>query len=300
MDVSVVIPVFNAREYLASCLQSLIKQTYAPYEIVIVDNGSSDGTVDYVKKSFLSAKMVCLGANKGFCAAVNAGIRVSAGHAIMILNSDVILDPHCLAALVKAAQDSSSAAGLFSPKILRMDRQTIDSVGLVLSRSRRFYDRGAGELDCGQYEQVEPIWGVCCAAAFFKRQVLDAIAYKDEIFDEHFFFLGEDFDVSWRCRTKGFQAWFIPSAICYHVRGVTFSQGHYRQYLSLRNRYFLLIKNERFLSRSFLKDLLRIFLYDMCRLPYALLTNPFTIKALYEVLKYMPEMIRRRARGRGV
>lgn len=284
--ISIVIVGYNAERHLSKCLDSICKQTYRDFEVIFVNNGSDDGTGS-ILKAYPKVRIIHNETNEGFSVANNQGIGIAEGKYVLILNSDVILDEDFLREMIKAAESNNAA--LFSPKIFNADGKTLDSTGLILSWFYRFFDRGHNEIDRGQYDGKQDIFGPCGAAALYKRDMLEDIKNNGGYFDEDFFFLGEDFDLAWRARDKGWDAAFVPGAICYHVRNSTNFNPKIRQYLSFRNRYFMLIKNRAFGPRYVAVFLL----YDIPRFLYAILTNSYTPKAVYEVIKY-----RRKLKGR--
>ncbi len=286
---SIVILGYNAGRHLSACLDSIYSQSHKNFEIIFVNNGSTDDTVSILSR-YPDVKIIHNKDNKGFCFGNNQGIKASRGDYILTLNSDVVLGWGFLAELKKIA--ASDEAALFCPKILNKNGVTIDSTGLALSRFYRFFDRGSGEIDVGQYNAKLDIFGPCAAAALYKRKALEDIRHNEEYFDEDFFFLGEDFDLAWRARKKKWKARFVPSAVCYHARNSTSFNGKFRQYLSFRNRFFLLSKNGNVSIKYFIVFLL----YDMLRAIYMLATNRYAIKAIHEVIRYRPKVVRQRAR----
>lgn len=285
--ISIIIVGYNAGRHLSLCLDSIYSQTCKDFEVIFVDNGSIDNSIS-ILEPYPDVKVIYNYENKGFCFANNQAIKVARGEYVLTLNSDIVLDKQFLAKVKEAAYISS--AGLFGVKILRKEGKVIDSTGLLVSRFYRFLDRGAGEIDRGQYDNEADIFGPCAAAALYRKEMLDDIKYNGEYFDENFFFLGEDFDIAWRAKRKGWKAVFVPEALCYHARNSTNFYRKFRQYLSFRNRYFLLIKNSSFK----ISYLIVFFLYDAPRLCYMLFTNPYTFKMLYESIKYTPRMRRKR------
>ena len=285
--VSIVIVGYNPGENMVSCLKSIYEQTLKDFEVIYVDNGSTDDT-PLILENYPDVINIKNDANKGFCIAVNEGIRKAHGSLILTLNSDVVLDKDFLKVMCESAQKSE--AGLFGARILSMDGKVIDSTGLVLSNFYRFFDRGRNEIDKGQYDKGFDIFGPCAAAALYKREMLEDIKYDGQYFDEDFFFLGEDFDMAWRADKMGWRAQFVPSAVCYHMRNSTNFNPKYRQYLSFRNRYFLLIKN----AESSFKYFIVFFLYDIPRFIFMLCTNKYTLRAVYEMIRYTSRMLRKR------
>ena len=280
--ISIIIVGYNSGEFLKKCIDSVYAQSYKDFEIIFIDNCSSDNSLT-IARSYPGLKIIRNTVNAGFPFAVNQGIRASKGDYVLTLNSDVVLDGNFLIEMEKAAE--SSYAGLFSAKILNSRDKRIDSTGLVLSRSYRFFDRGSGEIDNGQYDSGLDIFGPCAAAALYKREMLEDVSYGGEYFDEDFFFSVEDFDLAWRALQRGWRACFVPGATCYHFRNGSNSKRKFIQYFSFRNRFFLLKKN----NAISIKYLFVFLLYDMPRLAYMLFTNRRTFKALYEIMKYTPK-----------
>ena len=284
--ISVIIVGYNAGRQLSFCLDSIYNQSYGNFEVIFVNNGSTDDT-ELILKLYPEVKLINNKQNEGFCFANNQGINTAKGTYIFTLNSDVVLDRNFLMEMRNALEFSKAA--LFAPKMLKKDGATIDSTGLILSRFYRFLDRGSGSIDNGQNPSQE-ILGPCAAAALYSKEMLEDIKYDGEYFDEDFFFLGEDFDLAWRAKKRGWKTMFVPQAICYHQRNSSNFNSRFRQYLSFRNRSFLLIKNGKIDTKYF-----PIFiLYDLPRFIYMLCTNRYTWRALYEIIRYTPKRSRKR------
>lgn len=286
--ISIIIVGHNAGGYLPGCLESIHKQTYKDFEVIFINNGSIDATID-VLRSYPAVSIISNRENRGFCFANNQGIKLAKGEYVLTLNSDVILDKDFLLELKRAIKCDET--GLFAAKILNSDGKAIDSAGLVLSRFYRFFDRGNGEKDTGQYDDKLDIFGPCAAAALYKREMLEDIKHNGEYFDEDFFFLVEDFDISWRALQKGWKARFVPRAICYHSRNSTNFNSKFRQYLSFRNRFSMLLKNR---AVNMKYSIIFIF-YDIPRIISMLFTNRYAFRALCETIKLAPRMRRKGA-----
>ena len=276
---SVVIVTWNSERWIQSCLESLVQQTWRTFETIIVDNNSQDTTLQLLHQYPVLTKQ--MPRNVGFCEGVNQGYRIAKGNFIFVLNPDVRLKPDCLEKLVNAIQKIDSDIGMIAPKLLNLEGNRIDTVGIKLSIIRRLFNIGEGEVDQGQYDHKTEIFGPCGAAAVYSRQMLEILTSKGEVFDPIFFAYAEDFDLCWRAQRAGFRALFVPSAVGCHARGGSAIEKEKKQYLSWRNRYFLLLKNEslwNFLIRSTL-----MFFYDFPRLLYFLIMNSYRWKALEEV-----------------
>lgn len=235
--VSVVIPNFNGRKFLAECLDSLKAQSYKEFEIIVVDNGSSDGSAGFIKKNYPGIKVVELSQNKGFAGGVNAGIQASSGKMVALLNNDAVADENWLRELVA----SLDAADIAASKILHYDNsELIDSTGEFISRWGIAYPRGRNEIDLGQYDTQTEIFAASGGASIFKKAVIEDIGG----FDERFFAYLEDVDLSFRARLRGYRVIFAPKAKIYHRIGGTSSNfGSFTRYHFIKNSAFLYFKN---------------------------------------------------------
>ena len=264
--VSVIIVTWNSERFIADCLESLVAQTHPPIETIVVDNGSSDRTLD-IARSFeprlAGLQIVALGGNTGYCRANNAGIERSTGNRIFFLNADVILDPGYIRSAVSPfAKDER--IGSVAGKLLRFDRKTLDTAGQSLSRGRWVIERGYDRRDDGGCDAAGFVFSVCTAAAIYRRSAIDDISMAGEFFDTDHFSFYEDIDAGWRARNAGWRAYYEPAAVGYHYRGGSAGRGGFFasraailkrpvefRYHHLKNRYLMMLKNDR------LSDLVR-------------------------------------------
>ena len=228
-------------EFLKPCLGSLREQTFGDFTTVLVDNGSTDDSVDLVTKDFPEVEVVSLQENRGFSAAVNAGIRASDTELVVLLNNDTEQDPGWLGALARAAEEHPEA-GFFASKLVDFhDHRALDGAGDALRRSGLPYRLGHGEKDRGQYDGPRYVFGACAAAAMYRRSMLGEIG----LFDEDFFAYCEDGDLSFRAQLAGFWCLYVAGAVVYHVGSA--STGGKRSptatRLGTRNGLWLLVKN---------------------------------------------------------
>lgn len=234
---TVVIVNFNQVNLLRQCLASLRAQTLPPAQVIVVDNGSSDGSSSMVNREYPEVELVQLAANHGFCGANNRGIAQASGDYIALLNNDAVAAPHWLAALT-AAMDASAGIGMVAAKILVAGRPgIIDKVGHGIYFDGQNRGIGSGQPDRGQFDHLPIAWPDGCAA-LYRRQMLDEIGG----FDEDFFAYADDAELGLRARSAGWQAVLAPAAIVHHHRGVTL--GKYsptRIRLIERNRLWLAI-----------------------------------------------------------
>jgi hypothetical protein len=237
--VSVIIVNYNGLRFLDQCLTSVLRQDYSHTEVLFVDNGSVDGSADFVRRHFPSVKVVGLGKNLGFAAGNNAGIRAASGDLIATLNNDTEAMPGWISALVRPASDPR--VGMCASKMLLMSQPgTIDSAGIEISRSGACWDRGMLEPDDGRYGSVEEVFGPCAGAALYRRSMLDEIG----LFDEDFFAYMEDADLAFRGRLAGWKCVYVPDAVVRHYHGGTAGyQSGFSIYYGNRNIVWLAIKN---------------------------------------------------------
>lgn len=215
--VAIIILNWNNKDDTINCLQSLEKLDYPNYNVIVVDNGSTDGSQDAVKKQFPEVKLIELDKNYGFAKGNNIGIREAFKDKevkyIFALNNDTVVHPDCLREMVRVAE-SDERIGMVQPKVMRFDKKTIDTTGHII-RFGMVVDRGQGEPDIGQYDdKTDDIIGTCACACLYKREMLENIG----LFDESFITYYEDAELSWRAYKKVWKAKFVPNAIVWHKR----------------------------------------------------------------------------------
>ncbi|MFA5933080.1 MAG: glycosyltransferase family 2 protein [Microgenomates group bacterium] len=240
MLVSVVIPSWNGIELLNDCLLSLEKQSYKSLEVIVVDNGSSDDSVKYIKSNFPKFKVVELSYNQGFSVAVNIGIKKSLGEYIFILNNDTEVDKNCILHLVKALSKNQEV-GMMASKILNFyQRDFIDNAGDELDTVGHLLVKGYGKKDGLKFSKQYSLFLVSGGGSLFKREVFEKIGY----FDESYFMYMEDADLCFRAQLAGFRALFEPRAIIYHKRMATSSKNlSLVECLNFRNMTMNIIKD---------------------------------------------------------
>jgi GT2 family glycosyltransferase len=238
--VTVVIPNWNGERFLSTCLGSLRKQSFEDYDVIVVDDNSTDGSVAFARRNFPEVRVLPLDENKGFSAAVNAGIRASRAEYVALLNNDTEVDPEWLRALVEAAK-AHPEAGLFASKMVDFyDRRVLDGAGDALRRSGLPLRLGHGEPDRGQYDETAFVFGACAGAALYRRNMLDDVG----LFDEDFFANCEDGDLSFRAQLAGYRCLFVPGSVVYHLGSATFGKRSATSTrLGTRNSLCLLVKN---------------------------------------------------------
>jgi len=237
---SVIVLNWNGLEFLEGCLSSLEKQTISDFEIIFVDNGSKDGSVEYVKSIFGNIKVLELNENFGFCKANNIGYREATGQYIAFLNNDTIVHEKWLESQVDFLENHAEFS-FCSSKMLFMDNQNIiDNIGTSFSLAGVGRKIGWMQKDVGQFEEDQEVFGFCGGAALIRKTMLDDIG----VFDEDFFIIGEDIDLSFRAQIAGFRGSYIHNAVVYHkVAPRRVDDSDLSIYYSNRNLVWTLIKN---------------------------------------------------------
>ncbi len=237
--VSVVIPNWNGEKYIEPCLASVFASTISGMEVIVVDNGSKDDSVEIIEDRFPKVHIIRFDSNKGFAVACNAGIRESKGEYVFLLNNDIELEADCVEHLVAVLQEHTEY-DMVTGKILNFaDRSKIDAAGDCLPVSGAPYNRGHGHRDVGQFDDESPIFGVCAGAALYSRSLFERIGY----FDEDFFAYMEDVDLNLRAALLGTRAYYTPLARCYHHASATFGAFSPKHvYLTNRNKVFVVLK----------------------------------------------------------
>ena len=288
---TVVIPNWNGERFLFTCLGSLRKQSFTDFETILVDNGSTDGSVAFVDRNFPEVRVLPLGENRGFSAAVNAGIRASRSEYVALLNNDTETHSRWLEALMGAVA-AYPEAGSFASKLVDFeDRRVLDGAGDVLRRSGLPYRLGHGELDRGQYDEATFVFGACAGAALYRRSMLDDIG----LFDEDFFANCEDGDLSFRAQLAGYRCLYVPGSVVYHVGSATFGKrSPTATRLGTRNSLCMLVKN---LPTPLVPGFLPfVAAGQLSRLIVTASTSTLGahLKGLAEALRLLPLMLRKR------
>jgi GT2 family glycosyltransferase len=238
--VSIIVVNWNGRDYLGECLQSLKKQTFADFELILVDNGSTDGSIEFVQSLFPGwGRIFRNSENMGFSGGNNQGMREARGKYIALLNNDAQADPLWLEELIKAAEENPRAGMLASKIYLQNGEKTIDNVGHLLYRDGLNRGKGRLEKDHGQFNQKEEVLFPSGCAAFYRREMLDEVG----LFDEEFFAYGDDTDLGLKGRLAGWNCLYIPQAVVYHRYSQ--SSGSYSALKAFhveRNRIWIAVK----------------------------------------------------------
>src|SRR5579862_1323289 len=300
--VSVTIVTYNSGRFIKRCLESVLAQRYANKEIIVIDNASTDGTVDILEQFEDHCQITYNDENIGFAAAQNQAIRSSTGEWVLTLNPDVLLLPNFIQALVDAGQFNSKV-GTVCGKLLTIlatfdlpDKPLVDSTGIYFTPMLRHLDRGSQEVDNGHYLKHEYVFGATAAAALYRRQMIDDISIGEEFFDPDFFVYREDADVAWRAQLLGWRCIYTPHARGYHVRKVL--PGNRRalppviNMHSVKNRFLMRMKN--ITGDVYRRNWLSITVRDLVVISCCLLREQSSLKAFWYITRNWKRVMAKR------
>ena len=203
--VSVIIPNYNGKRYLKDCLEAMKVQSFRDFEILLIDNGSQDGSQEYVEKAYPWVRLIALKENTGFCGAVNEGIRNSSSPYVILLNNDTIADKDFVGELIRAIEEKPRAFSCQGKLLQMKDKNKIDDAGNYYCALGWAFADGKGKQEKA-YEREKKIFASCAGAAVYRRELLDKTGLFDE---EHFAYL-EDMDIGYRGKLLGYENWFCP------------------------------------------------------------------------------------------
>ena len=240
MKVSIIIPNYNGKHFMKDCMESLEEQTFRDFEVIVVDNASTDGSVEFMKEDYPSVRLVEMETNTGFSGAVNAGIKKAKAPYVFLLNNDTECEPDCVEKLYHAIKKSKKIFSVASCMIQLHHRELMDSAGDVYTMLGWAFNRGNGK-PVEDYQCPAKIFTACAGAAIYQKAVFDEIGY----FDEQFFAYREDIDVGYRARVRGYYNLYCPEAKVYHVGSGTSGSTHnpFKVRLGVRNNIYLVYKN---------------------------------------------------------
>lgn len=263
-QVAVIIVNWNGRRYLESCLQAVEAQTLPAIDVIVVDNGSVDGSREMVRDRFPKVRLIENDSNLGFATANNVGIRNSSTPFVATLNNDTEARPDWLERLVAPALSDPTVGMVASKMVFAHRPELINSAGIALDRAGIAWDRLGGELDRGG-GVIQEVFGPCAGAALYRRAMLEEIG----LFDEDFFAYLEDVDLAWRARLAGWRCLYVPDAVVSHVHSATGVEGSpFKSYHLGRNKLWCIVKN--YPSPQLYRSLPLIVAYDLAAVAYGL------------------------------
>jgi len=289
---TVAIATYNGRALLEVVLPSLAAQRYRDFQTVVVDDGSTDDTVEWLRQNWPAIEVIALPENGGVTAALNVCLWSGEGELVALLNNDIELHPDYLGELVSVL-DAHPEAGAAAAKLLDFhDRAVLDGAGDAYSWSGEGTRRGNGERDAGQYEDPRPIFGACGGAALYRRSALDDVG----VFDAQLYAMCEDVDWAFRAQLLGYGCRYVPTAIAYHVGSATIGQGlsDFTLYHTWRNGIWVVLKN--YPLSALVRHGHRFLLSQAHNLVWALQTGRVRVflRAWRDALRGMPALLRKR------
>ncbi len=238
--VTVIIPNYNGKKYLNDCLNSLKKQTFKDYCVIIVDNGSTDGSVEFIKREYPRIKLIELSGNTGFANAANVGIRAAESPYVFLLNDDTMCDEGAIEALVRTMDRKKKIFSAQAKMLQFNEPHRIDDCGDLYCALGWAFTPGK-DRNNRLFKSIEAVTSACAGAAMYRKSLFEEIGYFDEV---HFCYL-EDVDLGYRARLKGYINVCEPASIVYHIGSAT-SGSRYNAFkveLTAGNNLYLIYKN---------------------------------------------------------
>jgi GT2 family glycosyltransferase len=289
--ISAIVLNWNGKRFLKECFASLLNQTFNDCELIMVDNGSTDGSLEFMRDNFPQVKLLALGENIGFCRAMNAGMKLAKGDLIALFNNDVVVDENWMAHMHSALKDDPHTGICASKVLFYKERNIINSAGDIFNTSGEAHNRGFGQENDGRYDEQEFVFSATAAACIYRRTMLDEVG----LFDEDFFNTYEDMDLGFRAHLKGWSCLYVPGAIVYHHWLGTIG------YFSLMNIFYMSKNNLNILVKNMPLKLIIKYAPVMFRNHLGISLNlaangsylPF-IKGRLRYLLELPRMLRKR------
>ncbi|MCX6784511.1 MAG: glycosyltransferase family 2 protein [Candidatus Komeilibacteria bacterium] len=308
--VTVQLVTHNSEKFLPFLLSSLAAQTYAAFDVLILDNASTDQTVRFLREHYPRFQLITSQKNLGFAKAHNQMFGWHKAEYILFLNHDLILDKNYLAQAV-ALLDSQPQVAAVGGKLLRWDYETnektnvLDSAGLTVYKNHRVIDRGAGEEDQKQYNTPGEVFGVSGALFLARRSALEAVRLPQgtgfEYFDQDFISYKEDVDLMYRFRLAGWQVYYLPSSLAWHERALKPADNLrlnrqnrsqlFNRY-SYRNHLAVILKNE--FWGNLWRQALHIFWYEFKKIGWLLIFEQKTLGGLKDFFRQLPTWLKKR------
>lgn len=241
MKSTVIIPNYNGIKFIENCMKALEKETSVKYHICVVDNGSTDGSKEWVEQNCPYAEVISMGKNTGFCGAVNAGIRASKTPYVILLNNDTEVAYGFVKELENALEREKKSFSVSAKMIDLYHKDILDGAGDLYCALGWAFALGKGKTVEGNYEKFREVFSACGGAVIYKKEILEEIGYFDE---NHFAYL-EDCDLGYRAQIFGYRNFYTPKAVVYHAgSGVSGSKhNEFKVNLSSRNSIYLIYKN---------------------------------------------------------
>ena len=322
IDINLVI--WNGKKYLPFCIESIFQQSYSDWQLNILDNGSTDGSIKYLQEHYPNLKIIALKENNGFAKGHNKLLSWTSSKYILCLNQDVILDKDFLKKSFDFLENQKNIGSL-NPKIYYWDfkklnlndndvepekaqkmlninhANIIDTCGFQLFKNHQVIDWGQGEEDKAKFQEQKKIFGASGACPIYNRKALEKIKIDHEYFDEDFFSYKEDVDLAYRLQLAGYKSYFLPQTIAYHNRSITKATSIIKNRKiksvwvnqhSYKNHLWCILKNE--FTKNLFKYFLPIFWYEFKKFIYILFFEKQTFKFFLQNKKQIKKMLKKR------
>jgi len=293
LKVSVVVPNWNGMRFVGMCLDSLSKLDFLDYEVIVVDNGSTDGSREMIEEQYPGVRLLKLPDNMGFAIACNEGIKVSNAEYIVLLNNDIEVTSDWLRELYEG-MERHPECGMGTTKMMFLDqRDVFYNTGDLFHSWSSGGGRGQGEKDTGQYEKEDYVFGACAGAGIYRREFFNQVG----LFDEDFFIFAEDVDLNMRGQLQGLKAVYLPKAKVYHIGTATVGLYSDRYvYLCKRNDIWVFIKN--YSLKMYFKYLFSIWKHQFTDIKYFTYRGQgqVLLKSKWDALKLLPQILCRRSK----
>ena len=255
--VSIIILNYNAGNLLLNCVDSVFKSTYPNFEVLVVDNISTDNSHVVCKKKFEKIHLIENKENLGYCEGNNVGIRNANGEFVVILNPDTIVEPNWLNHLMSAYNEFGE--GLYQPKFFSLnEKHVLQSTGNMLHIFGFGFAKDKGKIDDEKMESVEKINYASGTCLFTSKTVLDKIG----LLDPFLFLYHDDLDLGWRAAHIGINSFYVPKSIIYHAESYSIKWSSKKFYWLERNRKYCLLTH--YSKETYAKMRLSLFLVDLC------------------------------------
>ena len=290
-----VIANWNGIRHIRRCLDAVFDQTYPKTEVIVVDNGSADGSPGLINARYPGVRLIENRTNRGFCTAYNQAIRAAKGAHVLVLNTDVFLDRD----FVRVATDSmqrDGRIGTVAGRVYRDGTKELMNVGVYLRKRLSI-------VNSPNVDRAEFVFGSTGAVALHRRAMLEDVKVFSEYFDESYFAFQEDIDLAWRAQLRGWRCLYVPGALAFHVGSASLAgkirlidKPAFFQRQVIKNRYMTLTKN---CSPGILLYLLpALLLTEFLTWPYFLLRHPLRVPYLalsvVDYLRLLPATLRKR------
>ncbi len=289
--VSVIVPNWNGINFVGMCLDSLAQLHFKNFEVILVDNGSTDGSRELIEEKYPWVRLLKLPHNMGFAIACNEGIKTSNAKYVALLNNDIEVTPDWLTQLYEG-MERHPECGMGTTKMMFLDnRDVFYNTGDLFHSWSAGGGRGQGEKDIGQYDLENYIFGACAGAGIYRKKLFDQIG----LFDEDFFIFAEDVDLNMRSQLQGFQAVYLPKSKVYHIGTATVGLYSDRYvYLCKRNDIWVFVKN--YSLKMYFKYLRSIWKHQFADIKYFTYRGQGNVlfKSKWDALKLLPKMLFRR------